>query len=113
MTGFGERLSNLIRKLMNKPIIDKEAVEKTLTELKKILLQADVEVEIVKKLIEEIKKDTLKEKIPSGLTLREHVIKTIYNKLVEILGKEFSLLKGKKIMLIGLFGSGKPLQQAR
>jgi signal recognition particle subunit SRP54 len=100
-------LSGLIRKLTT-GTVDKKAVEEILVDLKRILLQSDVDVKLADELIEKIRKKTLEEKIPAGMTLREHVIKTIYNELVVLLGgKPESLLGKKRIMLVGLFGSGK------
>ncbi len=104
---FGEKLSGLIRKILGKSLVGKKAVEESLNELKKILILADVDLKLVNELIENVKKKVLKEKTPAGLTLREHLIKTIYDELVKLLGKEFEEIRGKKIMLIGLFGSGK------
>lgn len=101
-------LSSLIRKLVTGTSIDKKAVEEILVDMKKILLQSDVDVSLTEKLISEIKKRTLDEKIPSGMTLREHVLKVIYEELVKLLGENPSSLLGKKrIMLVGLFGAGK------
>lgn len=104
---LGKGLSGLIRKLTT-GTVDKKAVEDILVDLKKILLQSDVDLKLADELVEKIKKKTLEEKIPAGMTLREHVIKTIYDELVVLLGgKPESLLGKKRIMLVGLFGSGK------
>jgi signal recognition particle subunit SRP54 len=104
---LGKGLSGLIRKLTT-GTVDKKAVEEILVDLKKLLLQSDVDVKLADELVEKIKKKTLEEKIPAGMTLREHVIKTIYDEMVVLLGgKPESLLGKKRIMLVGLFGSGK------
>lgn len=101
-------LSNLIKNLISSTSIDKKKVEELLIDLKKILLQADVDVKLVEELIQNIRKKCLEEKIPPGLTLREHVLKTIYDELVKLLGEKPSGLIGKKrIMFVGLYGSGK------
>jgi len=105
--GLGEKLSGLVRSILGKSIVDKKAVEESLKELKKILIASDVDLTLVNELIKNVEKKVLKEKTPAGLTLREHLIKTIYDELVKILGKEFEEVKGRKIMLVGLFGSGK------
>lgn len=104
---LGKGLSGLIRKLTT-GTVDRKAVEDILVDLKKILLQSDVDLRLADELVEKIKKKTLEEKIPAGMTLREHVIKTIYDELVVLLGgNPESLLGKKRIMLVGLFGSGK------
>ncbi len=105
---LGKGLSSLIRKLVTGTNIDRKAVEEILQDMKKILLQSDVDVKLTDELIANIRKKCLEEKIPSGLTLREHVLKVIYEELVRMLGKEPAGLSGKKrIMVVGLFGSGK------
>lgn len=101
-------LGTLIRKLVTGTSIDKNAVEEVITDLKKILLESDVDIQLTNKLIEEIRRKCLQENIPQGLTLREHVLKVIYEELVKLLGEKPSELLGKKrLMIVGLFGSGK------
>jgi signal recognition particle subunit SRP54 len=105
---LGKNLSNLIRRIITGVTIDKKAVEEILENLKVTLLQADVDVKLTEELIAKIRKKCLEEKIPAGLTLREHVLKVIYEELVNLLGGKPSGLIGKKrIMVVGLFGSGK------
>ncbi|MBI2084024.1 MAG: signal recognition particle protein [Candidatus Aenigmarchaeota archaeon] len=101
-------LGNLIRKLVTGTAVDKEAVEEVLVDLKKILLESDVDIQLTENLVNEIREKCLQEKIPSGLTLREHVLKVIYDELVKLLGGRPSELLGKKrLMTVGLYGSGK------
>lgn len=101
-------LSNLIRKLVTGTTVDKKTVEEILVEMKKILLQSDVDVKLTDELITRIRKRTLEEKIPAGLTLREYVLKVIYDELTDLLGgKPAGLIGKKKMMIVGLFGSGK------
>jgi len=101
-------LSGLIRKITTGTTIDKKAVEEVLRDMEKILLQSDVDAKLTNELVTNIRKKCLEEKIPAGLTLREHVLKTIYDELVKLLGEKAYGLAGKKrIMLVGLFGSGK------
>ncbi len=101
-------LGTLIRKLVTGTRVDKEAVEEILVDLRKILLESDVDIELTNNLVGEIKKKCLQEKLPSGLTLREHVLKVIYDELVKLLGEKHVGLSGKKrLMVVGLFGVGK------
>jgi signal recognition particle subunit SRP54 len=108
MFDFGKNLTNIIKRIVTGVAIDKKAVEEILEDLKKTLLQADVDVKLTDDIIKNIRKKCLEEKIPAGLTLREHVLKVIYEELVKVLGEKPSALAGKKkIMFVGLFGSGK------
>lgn len=106
--GMKKGLGDVIRKLVTGTAIDKKAVEEVLEEMKRILLQSDVDIKLLDDLLSRIRKRCFDEKIPSGLTLREHVLKVIYEELVNLLGEKPAGLTGKKkIMLVGLFGCGK------
>ena len=114
LDNLGKNLSGLIKRLVTGTTVDKKAVEQLLQDLKKILLQSDVDTALVKELIENIEKKCLKEKPPAGLTLREHVLKTIYDELVKLLGESPAGTADKKrIMFVGLFGSGKTTSIAK
>ncbi|MEM7825273.1 MAG: signal recognition particle receptor subunit alpha [Candidatus Aenigmatarchaeota archaeon] len=111
---LGKNLSNLMRRIISSISIDRKTVEEILDNLKIILLQADVDVKLTEELIAKIRKKCLEEKIPAGLTLREHILKVIYEELVNLLGGKPSALIGKKkIMVVGLFGSGKTTSIAK
>jgi len=111
---LGKNLSDLIRKIVTGTTIDKKTVEEVLQDLKKILLQSDVDIKLIDELIDNIRKKCLEEKIPAGLTLREYVLKTIYDGLTKLLGeKPAGLIGKKKIMFVGLFGSGKTTSIAK
>jgi len=108
MLDLGKNLSELFRKVLGRSTIDKDAVEDLIKGLQRILLQADVDVKLVFELSENIRRRCLKEPLPPGLTLREQIMKVVYEELVKLLGEEKVGLIGKKrIILLGLFGSGK------
>ncbi|MBI2547635.1 MAG: signal recognition particle protein [Candidatus Aenigmarchaeota archaeon] len=108
LEGFGKGFANLVKKLVTGTTVDKTAVEEVLKDMKRILMESDVNIQLTDKIIEEINKKCLKEDVPSGLTLREHVLKVIYEELVKMLGEKPAELLGKKrLMVVGLFGSGK------
>ncbi len=101
-------LSSVIRKITTGTTLDKEAVQNIVQDIRKILVQSDVDTSLSNQICENIRTKTLKNDIPKGLTLRENVLKVIYDELVDLLGgTPANINKKKKIMLIGLFGSGK------
>lgn len=111
---LGKGLSGLIKKLVRGSGVDKEAVEQLLKEMKLVLMQADVDVALADSLISSIRKKSLDDKVPAGMTLREHVLKTIYDELVKFLGeKPADVSENKRIMFVGLFGSGKTTSIAK
>ena len=104
-------LKNALRKIATAGYIDKQLVEEVIKEIQKGLLQADVSVKLVFELTKKIKGRALNEIPSAGLTQREFLIKIVYDELVNFLGEEKREInvEGKpgKIMLVGLFGSGK------
>ncbi|MCD6368006.1 MAG: signal recognition particle protein [Candidatus Aenigmarchaeota archaeon] len=105
---LGEALKNTLRKLAGKGFVDKEVLEEVTRDIQRALLQSDVNVKLVFELTNKIKKRALEEKPPKGLTQREHIINVVYEELVNFLGGKASIVvKPSKILLMGLFGSGK------
>ena len=106
---LGSSLKDTFKKIAGLGVVDKEAVERIVLDLQRSLLQADVDVTLVSTLSKNLKEKVLKSKPPAGLTLKEFFIKTLYDELVYFLGAEKGELelKKQKIMLVGLFGSGK------
>jgi signal recognition particle subunit SRP54 len=114
---LGESLKDSLRKLLKISLVDKKLVDELTLDIKKSLISGDVNLELATKITESIKKRALEEKPKSGLTHREHVINIVYEELVKLLGAEpgkFELKeKPTKILLVGLFGSGKTTTAAK
>ncbi|MBM3233768.1 hypothetical protein FJZ19_01605 [Candidatus Pacearchaeota archaeon] len=110
-----EKLSSAIKKatdkIANAIFLDKNIVESIIKDLQRALIEADVNIHLVKNLSDELRKAAFDERI-KGIEKKEHIIKLLHDKLLEILGgsqKELELEKNKniKIMLLGLYGAGK------
>ena len=103
-----------MRRILTKTTVDRDSVEALVKGLQRILLQSDVDIKLVYNLSQNIRDRSLKEKTPEAVTLREHVTKVIYEEIVKLLGEKQETLVGKKrIMFIGLFGSGKTTTTAK
>lgn len=113
-----ENLSNKIKDALGKITkmgsVDKSAVDDLVEEIKRALLSGDVNVHLAEEFGKNIEKKAF-EKLAAGVTRKEHVLKTVYEELTNILGSEKPVisLKPKKILLCGLFGSGKTSAAAR
>ncbi len=83
-------------------------LEKALKEVERALLLADVDVDLVFELVEKVKKRAKEEKAPPGVPKSSLITKILYEEIVSLFGerREFPLIP-QRIMLIGLFGSGK------
>ena len=110
-----ETLSSALKKGFDKIagaiFLDKKTIEIVVKDLQRALIQADVNIYLVKELGDKIKKAAEDEKI-KGIEKKEHLIKLLHDEILNLLGnekKELEIKKGNKtkIMLIGLYGSGK------
>jgi signal recognition particle subunit SRP54 len=108
---LSDSLKNTLEKIAKSVFVDDKLINELVRDIQRALLQADVNVELVFELTKEIKQRIKKEKTPSGLTQKEHLIQIVYEELVKFLGGQGSKIhidkSPFKIMLVGLFGSGK------
>jgi len=108
---LGDSLKNTLRKIASSIFVDDKLINELIKDIQRALLQADVNVQLVYDLTNKIKERIKKKETPSGLTKKEHLINIVYEELVDFLGKEQYKIEIKekpfKIMLVGLFGSGK------
>jgi len=114
LESLSSKLRGAIEKITRLGSVDKQAVEELVREIQRALISGDVDVKLVDELSENIRKKAF-EKIPEGITRRDHVINVVYSELANIMGGEKPeiSLKPKKILLIGLFGSGKTSTAAK
>ena len=108
---LGDSLKNTLHKIAQSIFVDERLINELVKDIQRALLQADVNVKLVFNLTEKIKQRALKEEPPAGLTKKEYLIKIVYEELVNFVGgkQEKVEVSGKpfRIMLLGLFGSGK------
>ncbi len=107
-------LREAINRFLGKTVVDERAVKSLIKEIQRILIASDVDVGLVLKLSKSIEKRVLNEERPASMTLREYVIKVVYDELVKIVGKEYKPRTDKhRVMLVGLYGSGKTTTAAK
>lgn len=109
---LGDALKGTLKKIASAVFVNERVIDELIKDFQRALLQADVNVKLVFELTKGIKKRALEEKPPPGITQREHLIKIVYEELVKFFGEEkhgIEIKKKKpfKIMMVGLFGSGK------
>ncbi len=116
-----EKLSNSLRKAFEKisgaMFVDKKLVNELIKDTQKALIHADVNIEQVLKLSENIKKRMFHDKIPAAVNKKDYLIRVVYEELINLMGGEEKKIqitkKPTKIMLVGLFGSGKTTTAAK
>jgi signal recognition particle subunit SRP54 len=115
---LGSSLYEALRKVFRASVVDEATVKELVHDVQKALLQADVNVKLVLDISKRIEERALKEKVPPGISRREHVIKVVYEELTRFLGDKPTPIKmepGKRriIMLVGIQGSGKTTAAAK
>ncbi|MDD5023174.1 MAG: signal recognition particle receptor subunit alpha [Candidatus ainarchaeum sp.] len=105
---LGKGLRDILRKISGKPYIDESEVKLLIKEIQKILISSDVNIKLVFELSKRIEKNALDKEKMKELSLKEHVIKVVYDELVALMGREYApRLDKHRILVCGLFGSGK------
>lgn len=105
---LGKKLRQALAKLTNRPYVDEDAVKSLIKDLQRVLISSDVDVKLVFELSKRIQDRTFKSKKLEALSLKEHVMKVVYEELCSLMGESYSpRLDRHKILLCGLYGSGK------
>lgn len=111
LENLGSSLKETLKKAIRYAVLDKKQIEEIIKEIQRALISSDVDVKLVFELTNRIKKKLLEEDVPKGLSKREYLVKTLYTELANLLGEQGYKIEIKKkpfkIMLVGLYGSGK------
>jgi len=111
---LGSSLRGTLDTLRGKSRISEEDVDEVVKEIQRSLLQADVDVSLVMDLSDSIKERALEEEPPGGTSARDHVLRIVYEELVDLVGDSTTIpLEEQTIMLAGLQGSGKTTTAAK
>ncbi|WP_251342250.1 signal recognition particle protein Srp54 [Haloplanus halophilus] len=114
LDNLGSSLRGTLSKLQGKSRLDEDDVQEVVKEIQRSLLQADVDVDLVMDLSESIETRALEEEPPGGTSARDHVLKIVYEELVDLIGESTELpLEPQTILLAGLQGSGKTTSAAK
>ncbi len=113
-----ETLRAALSRFLGRPTADREATEELIRGIQRALLLADVRVELVKELSDRIRRRVEDERPPPGISRKDLVVKTVYEELVRLLGKNRAELgrpsrKPHVAMVVGIQGSGKTTTVAK
>jgi len=114
LDNLGSSLRDSLDDLRGQSRIDADDVDNVVREIQRSLLSADVETSLVMELSDDIEERALEEEPPGGTTARDHVLRIVYEELVDLVGDSTELpLEEQTIMLAGLQGSGKTTSAAK
>jgi signal recognition particle subunit SRP54 len=108
---LGESLRGTLKKIAGSLFVDEKLINELIKDIQRALLQSDVNVKLVFELTKRIREKALKQEVKT-LSKKEQLVNIVYDELVQFLGgdKQDIPVDSKtpfKIMLVGLFGSGK------
>lgn len=105
---LGRSLRQALSKFTGAPVADEKAVKALCHELQRVLISSDVNVKLVFELTKKIENRALDAKLAKGLSIREHVVKVVYEELAAMMGERYEpKVKPHRVLLLGLYGSGK------
>lgn len=111
---LGEGLRKAVARLTGATIIDAKTIREFNKELQRTLISADVNVELVLALTKRLEDAALKEKLPEGVSSKDYITNMLYEELVKLMGAGFEpIMKPKRLLLLGLYGSGKTTTAAK
>jgi signal recognition particle subunit SRP54 len=107
-----EKLQSALGDLRGRGVLDEEAINRAMREVRLALLEADVNFGVVKDFVAHVRERALGEEVGKSLTPGQQVVKIVHEELTELLGSTDSRLAYSPrppttILLAGLQGSGK------
>src|SRR5438445_955475 len=107
-----EKLQSALGDLRGRGVLDEEAINRAMREVRLALLEADVNFGVVKDFVAHVRERALGEEVRKSLTPGQQVVKIVHEELTELLGSTDSRLAVSPrppttILLAGLQGSGK------
>ncbi len=114
LDALGKSLRGVLQKIARGSVVDEALLAEVVRDIQRALLQADVNVELALSLTQRVRRRATEEKPPAGASLRDFLVRIIYEEIRGILGAERPFdARPKKILLAGLFGQGKTTTAAK
>lgn len=108
LDSLGKSLRGVLQKIARGSSVDDELLNEVVRDIQRALLQSDVNVQLALELTQRVKRRAKEEKPPAGASVRDFLVRIIYEEIRGILGKDRVFeLRPRKILLAGLFGQGK------
>ena len=111
---LGAKITNALKKLQSKQVIDETTINELLTEIASALLSSDVNIKFIAKLRDAVKTKATQQigGDMGGANLRRLITSTVVDELTQMLSshnKPYEYVRGKPnvVMFVGLQGAGK------
>jgi signal recognition particle subunit SRP54 len=114
LDALGKSLRGVLQKIARGSTVDEALLGEVVHDIQRALLQGDVNVQLTLDLTKRVRRRATEEKPPAGASLRDFLVRIIYEEIRGILGKDRPFEpKPKRILLAGLFGQGKTTSAAK
>ena len=114
LDALGKSLRGVLQKIARGSVVDEALLAEVVRDIQRALLQADVNVELALALTQRVRRRATDEKPPAGASLRDFLVRIIYEEVRGILGSDRPFeARPRKILLAGLFGQGKTTTAAK
>ena len=115
---LADRFDSIFKALKKTGSIDETALDNSMRDIRRALLEADVSLPVVKDFIDQVKKEALGKEVLNSITPAQMIIKIVNDELIKILGSESSELNVNGVspitfLFAGLQGSGKTTTVAK
>ncbi len=102
-----EKLGKAIGRLKDTKKLSEKQVNDILRDIRTALIEADVDYDVIKNFLKRVRERTLQEDLRKSPSPTDSFLITVYEELVNILGKEKEDLKKGVVLFVGLQGTGK------
>lgn len=108
LDSLGKSLRGVLQKIARSSNVDEALLAEVVRDIQRALLQADVNVQLALDLTKRVRTRATEERPPAGASVRDFLVRIIYEEVRRILGTERTFdTRPRKILLAGLFGQGK------
>jgi signal recognition particle subunit SRP54 len=114
LDSLGKSLRGVLQKIARGSTVDDALLAEVSRDIQRALLQADVNVQLALGLTQRVKKRAKEDKPPAGASIRDFLVRIIYEEIRGILGPDRPFeVKPRKVLMVGLFGQGKTTTTAK
>jgi signal recognition particle subunit SRP54 len=109
---LSSRLTDALRRLSGKGVLNEDDVREGMREIRRILLEADVSFDLTRQFLERVQEKAVGQEILKAVKPGHQLVKIVYDELVAMLGEKqaplaFASVPPTVILIVGLQGSGK------
>ena len=113
---LGDKLQDIFKDLRGHGTISEANIDAALRQVRLALLEADVDFQVAKNFIARVKEKALGEEVLRSVTPGQQIVKIFHDELTTLLGGDaapLNLEKPRRILIVGLNGSGKTTSSAK